>query len=259
MKSDVAPWTLVCTSEQAREGCVAIANHVILLCNSSEAVRVRSLRLEKPALLRYSYILTLVALEEAGKLFELWQAASESEQSENDKVAVDSWKDHKRKGGKAGDLCCQMLDFVSNLGDLPGADGASNETWNELQNEMTESRRHLSDVYPRFREERLRVLYVDFIDSKWTDGNSPSMRVIEAENFLLSIVARTARAYLDRTDSSFTASVRMLSRMKDRERIDAGSHEFLQLIFQQVGQFGLEGFGELKEETRSILKDMLEE
>lgn len=255
MKSDPDPMTITCTLEEAREGCAAIANHVILLCNSSEAVRLRSLRLEKPAQLRYSYILTLVALEEAGKLFELWQAAGESEQNETDKVVVNGWRDHKRKGGKAGDLCCQMLDFISNLGELPGASGAISETWSELQNDMVESKQHLSDVYPRFREERLRVLYVDFIESKWTDGNLPSMRIIETENFLLEVVARTARSYLAREGSTFSSSIDLLNRIRNREGIDKDAQEFMAMIIAQVVQFGVECTKDWRMEMRSFLDE----
>ena len=250
---------LVCTSTQARGGCTAIANHVILLCNSSESIRIRAFRLKKPALLRYSYILTLVAMEETGKLFELWQAACESEQNNKDKVAVDGWKDHERKGGKAGDLCCQMLDFVSSLGDLPGAGDTLNETWDEFRDGMTESRQHLSDVYPRFKEERMRVLYVDFIDSKWTNGDSPSMRTIEVDNFLLGAVARTARAYLDQENTSFSTPVRLLSQIKNREGTDEEGQKFLAMILAQVIQMGLESVSELEAEMRDFLNDMSED
>jgi len=238
---------LVCTLTQAREGCIAIADHVILLCNSSEAIRVRAGRLEKPTLLRYSYILTLVALEEAGKLFELWQAASESEQNHPDEVVVDGWRDHKKKGGKAGDLCCQMLEFVSNLEDH----SLDRDEWNGLRDGIAESRQHLSEIYPRFREERVLALYVDLIDSKWTAGSSPSTGTIEVDNLLLGVIARTAHTYLGLRDSRFSIPVRLLSQIKNRERSD-DTREFIEMVFSQVVLAAIESIAEHDAEVHAL-------
>jgi len=209
------------------------------LCESSgNLLKDRSKEFE-PDSLRSAFVLTILALEETGKLFRIWQTAASAEEQESNLVFVkDIFWNHQAKGGLAGDLCCQMLDYACrSLGSGPETDGRFHTHLEAL----TGARDHLKETYENFKSVRECTMYTaNDHEKSWKEIESSVEKNIEMENLLLGLVASGAEGYLEsngkfslatkglldiqkgiKSDESFAFAGRMmygLAKLSDKEK-----------------------------------------
>ena len=135
---------LRCTISDTRSLCQRTARHVTALCNSSNKILTGPAAQLSDGDLRNGFVLTLLALEETGKFFRMWQTAADAEEQKLDTVLVkDLFGNHQAKGGIAGDLCCQMLDYV--VGGLQSDSETRDDNSVPLQL-LTNARDHLKET-----------------------------------------------------------------------------------------------------------------
>jgi AbiV family abortive infection protein len=230
---------LRCGISDAREICRRTAEHVEALCESSDNLLESRSRESGPDSLRSAFVLTLLALEETGKLFRIWQTAAGAEEQRSDLVFVkDLFWNHQAKGGLAGDLCCQMLDYACRS--LESNPGTVSRFHAHLE-ALTRAKDHLKETYENFKSARECAMYTaNDQGSSWHEIESRVEKNIEMENLLLELVASGAKGYLEsdgrfslatkglldtqkgiKSDESFAFAARMvygLARLSDKER-----------------------------------------
>jgi AbiV family abortive infection protein len=151
--------------------------------------------------LRCAFVLALLALEETGKLFKVWQAGAHAEEASKERIEVqDLFADHEAKGAVAGDLCCQMLDFVWKV----GGSVAPEDKW------ATDAHTHLMEVYRDFESVREIAMYTADDDGEgWAKTADRVRSNIDAEISLLWLVSSGALAYLE-TRGHFSTATKAL-------------------------------------------------
>lgn len=187
---------LRCTISDTRSLCLRTARHVTALCSSSNKILTGPVAQLSDGDLRNGFVLTLLALEETGKLFRMWQTAANAEEQNSDTVLVkDLFGNHQAKGGLAGDLCCQMLDYV-----FRGMQSDSEtRDYNSVPMQLlADARDHLKETYQDFKVAREATMYTAHDQGKaWSDMSGKVRCSIGTENLLLMAVAGGAQAYLD--------------------------------------------------------------
>jgi len=186
---------LRCRILDARDICQRIAEHVAALCISSNDILKNISKESSNGTLRNAFVLTLLALEETGKLFRVWQAAANVEDHASDLIVRDLFSNHQAKGGLAGDLCCQMLDYTYTV---LGSDSESQNLNSVQRGMLAEARDHLKETYQDFKTIREIVMYTANDQERCWHGMSTKVgRNIGVENLLLMMVASGAQAYLE--------------------------------------------------------------
>lgn len=224
------PKPLLCSLDEAREGIQLMAIHVERLCESSGILCEESCENGNPRLLRQAAVLTLLALEETGKLFEVWQAASGVEdQGRDQRVVIPNFRDHSAKGRKVGDLCHRMIAFVRlraiqglRDGPIPGvANGISKENIDRTCRDWDD---HFNSLCQTFERERVLAMYVDHLRGSWTAESPLTWTHVEMDNQLLEFVAVVAKAYFDSGERSFSLALRALKKLEEGiEDADTGT------------------------------------
>ncbi len=220
------PRPLKCSMNEARDLCIRIAEHVDGLTDASTAI----LDAEDEGqldLLRSSYILTLMALEEIGKMADLRQAASRCDASDLAVVVeVDGFRDHDVKGRLMGDLCCQMFEYAERnlypkvLREHPELKLHEYEATKPLK----DARSQLLDLSNKFRTERLSAIYVDL-----HAGKRPSRYSVVMYNLLMGFISMMVRAYFRSGETSFVLASDALRKI-DMDTNDEQTAKFREKI-----------------------------
>ena len=207
---------LDCTLDEARSICQTISRHIVNLSNASAQVLRSSSKVHTDDALRSAYVLTLLALDETGKMFKIWQVGANAEKrGESEKVLVkELFRDHELKGGLASDLCCQMFDCAAGwLGQMMDYEepGTPNyESIKSVKGEFSKANAHLKAVYESFKSEREVTMYVSADnDKEWSKRRPSIAEAIESENLLLWLVANVASSYLN-TKGRFSLAIEAL-------------------------------------------------
>lgn len=225
---------LRCTVEEAKRFCERTAAHVSALCSSSVSVTTSPSKYLPGEHIRCAFILTLLALEETGKLFRVWQAGARAEGLKEDKIEVqDIFADHGAKGAIAGDLCCQMLDFVSESnGPAPpnrAESTASQDRWAE------DARTHLQEIYQDYESFRETAMYTAHDSGvEWSKILERVRANIVNENMLLWLVASGALAYLETSGRFSTATKALVDIQKGIQSSEA--YEFSGRMLAGMGK-----------------------
>jgi hypothetical protein len=149
-------------------------------------------------------------------MFDLWQNAAMAESSNHATLTIVDWKDHNKKGGIAGDLCCQMFGFIVKFArDLPKTSAHIDESIEKL---ALEASNHLSRVYPNFKQYREAAIYVDLNENDWASKLDVSPEIVRMDNALLALTAEVAKWYLDSRNPSFSLAVRALAMIRDGKK-----------------------------------------
>jgi hypothetical protein len=187
---------LRCNVSEARSICLRTIDHITDLCADSIHILIGAKKGEDIQLVRGAYVLTLLALEETGKLFRIWQTAAAAERQVSDQVIVSGlFGYHGMKGALAGDLCCQMLAHVART--MESNDTAQESAPNGFRSAVGEARRHLEKVYLDFSTVRETVMYIaNDGGASWNGISREVAGNIVTETVLLSIVANGAKMYL---------------------------------------------------------------
>ena len=205
---------LYCNLSEAKEFCRRTAAHVAALCDCSATISGNQAKELGDEDLRCAFVLTILALEETGKLFRVWQAAALAEEQTQNRIVVgDLFADHQTKGAVAGDLCCQMLDFVSRT---PPATSPPYGQLNVAMHEAVEdAKAHLKKIYQGFESVREIAMYTanDSGDA-WRAITKRVRDNIVVENFLLWLVARSAATYLETGGGFLTATKALIDIQK---------------------------------------------
>lgn len=203
---------LNCSLEQARVGCKEIVKHVRAMITSSKAILTATgTKPEKKSMLRSSFILNLIAYEETGKLFMMWQAAADAERRQCQTIEIESFEYHDPKGDVAGDLCCQMIDYFeskvmpalqsamveSRSGPPTIIDFAGEMLLEDFRNTLSAHKERVHRIRKYFSREREDAMYVDFRDGVWTRCDQMSDSMLRMDCMLLSTIAEVAEAFLD--------------------------------------------------------------
>jgi len=216
---------LDCSIGEAKAICQTLSNHIIDLSNASDKALAVQLPQLRTAAVRPAYVMTLLALEETGKMFKIWQTGALAEDDKSDRVYVENlFRDHKMKGGLASDLCCQMFETVSdwlqNAQRTEGPESQSNQGLSKMKEDFAKAVVHLKGVYQAYEAEREAAMYVsDDGNSRWNSRSQVVSEVIDSENLLISIVALAASSYL-RTEGSFSLAIKALLDIKKGSRSD---------------------------------------
>jgi len=195
---------LNCTLEEARRICQTISRHIGDLTDASARILLSSQKDRTKDSLRSAYVLTLLALDETGKMFKIWQIAADAEkQGEPEKILVkDLFRDHELKGGLATDLCCQMFDCaVGWLDQMMNAEAPGTHNYEAIKSvkvEFSKAIVHLKMVYQSFKSEREVAMYVSADNEReWTRRRPTISEAVTTENLLLWLVANVANSYLN--------------------------------------------------------------
>lgn len=217
---------LQCNLEEARQFCERTATHVCALCSSSVTISMSRSKYLPDGHLRCAFVHTLLALEETGKLFKVWQAGSRAEGLSEDIVEVKGlFADHGAKGAIAGDLCCQMLDFVWKASSATQPE----DRWAE------DAWRHLKEVYQDYESVREIAMYTaDDKGEKWRKIADRVRNNIESESFLLWLVASGALAYLE-TRGRFSTATKALVDIREGTE-SSESYEFSGRMLAGMGR-----------------------
>ncbi len=212
---------LECTIEEAKSICRTLTRHISNLCVASDKLMTPADDNKRNLTLRPAYVLTLLALEETGKMFKIWQVAADMERDNpSGKVQVeDLFRNHKLKGGLAGDLCCQMLDYavgaLDNLQRYKQQEDSDYESIESLKTDFSKAAAHLKEVYVSFKTEREIAMYVSADnDAQWNQRIQIVSEVIGSEEAFLWFVANMADSYL-KTEGSFNLAINALSDIRN--------------------------------------------
>lgn len=199
---------LSCSIVDTRRLCQRTADHITALCAGSNKILTGPATQLSDEDLRNGYILTLLALEETGKLFRMWQTAANAEMQNSDSVIVrDLFRNHQAKGGLAGDLCCQMLDYVVSIMQSDRESMTSNSVPMRL---LADASDHLKETYQDFKTAREAVMYTAHDEGRtWGDMSGKVRLNVGTENLLLMTVSAGARSYLE-SGGSFNLAIRGL-------------------------------------------------
>ena len=207
---------LDCTLDEARSICQTISKHIMNLSIASGRALGSSSKVHADDALRSAYILTLLALDETGKMFKIWQVGADAEKrDESERILVkDLFRNHELKGGLATDLCCQMFDCAAGwLGQMMDYEEPGTPNYENIKSvkaELSKAKAHLKAVYESFKSEREIAMYVSADNNKEWSTRRPSIaESIEAENLLLWLVANTASSYLN-TKGRFSLAIEAL-------------------------------------------------
>ena len=224
---------MCCDLAEAQKFCRRTATHIAALCSSSSIVNSNLAKKRDDDHLRCAFVLTILALEESGKLFRVWQAAAQAEERKQDRIEIeDLFADHQAKGMLAGDLRCQMLDFVIKLQTSePNQNGSADvaDRWAE------EAGAHLKGIYQDFELVRETVMYSAHDQgARWTEIAARVRGNIETENLLLWLVAGGAIAYMETGGRFSTATKALVDAQKGIQSNEA--YEFTGRMLVGVGK-----------------------
>lgn len=187
-----------------------IADHILELAHASQAVlnSIPDDSVQKGSL-RSAFILNLIAYEEAGKLFMMWQAMADAEAKSSDRIRIEDFEYHETKGDLAGDLCCQMLDFaegefekmiefVRTIGPImvPPPEPEVAQILSVLKIAVSTHKERVYRIRRHFRQEREDAMYIDFRNGDWIPPPQYSHQMLAMDCILLQIIASATNAYL---------------------------------------------------------------
>lgn len=141
--------------DASREGCMLIAANIEQLTdNATYLLQFNEDLMDR----RISWILTVHAIDEAGKLIKMMRESVNAESLGREKVTASGLRDHASKGSEAGSAGLQALDMFEGVIvrmakdlDMEGFD-------------IQRYRRHLEVIRANFTGERSRALYAVFAD-----------------------------------------------------------------------------------------------
>jgi len=224
---------LVCDFAMARIGCKMIADHILELAEASHTVLdLATKEKEAKSTLRSAYILNLIGYEEAGKLFMIWQALADAERRSLDKVRIEEFEYHDPKGDLAGDLCCQMLDFLegdimeiiesiksAGSGMTPEEEIMITRILAVFKSSVSVHKERVYRIRKRFKQEREDAMYIDFRNGGWILSPQLSSEMLAMDCILLKVVAKAANAYL-LEELPFSLATKALSDMSKNVKSD---------------------------------------
>ena len=208
-------YDLDCSIEEAKAICRTLSQHIIQLTNASS-----NLLSGKFPAIRPAYVLTLLALEESGKMFSIWQSGAKAEDEKFDRVQVQNlFRDHRMKGGLASDLCCQMFETVANwmmeLEKTGNPEMLADQSLVIMKKEFEKAIVHLKGVYQAYTIEREATMYVSHDGNiEWESRSKEISEVIDSEVFLIWFVAGIANIYLV-ANGSFSLAIKALLDIKN--------------------------------------------
>ena len=240
---------LDCSIAEAKAICRLLSQHIFELSIASSKTLSTQLPVRRSGAVRPAYVLTLLALEEAGKMFKIWQTGAKAEDDKSDRVVVESlFRDHEMKGGLASDLCCQMFETVANwVIDMQKVEDPESQNYqllSEMRRDLDKAVVHLKSVYQAYKAEREAAMYVsDDGNAGWNTRNQAVSEVIESDNFLIWVVASAANSYL-KTEGSFSLAIKALLDIRKGSQSDQAYAFYGRLMMglaQQLGEAGKRG------------------
>jgi AbiV family abortive infection protein len=234
---------LKCDLHTAREGCLAIANHVLdLIGVSGQIIMGISDSNQSKRSLKSAYILNLIALEETGKLFRLWKASAEAENSNETTISIEDFRNHEQKADIANSLLCNMLDYVSSELSSKDLDPLDRFQLKDIAQAVKNHRDRLSLILRNFISERENTMYVDYSKGKWTKEIWFSDDLLRLDCIILGVIADSAVLLLQE-GCSFSLTVKALADLKmNKESIEAS--EFIEIVRRGMEKRGLELYSE---------------
>ncbi|MCJ7464978.1 MAG: AbiV family abortive infection protein [Thermoplasmata archaeon] len=211
----MSSYDLDCSIEEAKAICQTLSQHILKLSTASGKALSTQLPTRRAGTVRPAYVLTLLALEETGQMFKIWQTGAKAEDDKTDRVLAENlFRDHEMKGGLASDLCCQMFETVANwFLDMQRTEDPKSQSYqvlSEVKEDFDKAVVHLKGVYQAYKAEREATMYVsDDGNVGWDSRSQTISEVITTENLLIWIVAFAASSYLT-TKGSFSLAIRAL-------------------------------------------------
>jgi AbiV family abortive infection protein len=228
---------LNCDLNTAREGCIAIANHILDLVGASGRIITGiSDHTQVRSSLKSAYILNLIALEEIGKLFRLWQVSAEAQNLGISIIRINDFRNHHRKASIANSLLSEMLDyFTSELSPLDT--DPSDMPPIEIARAFKSYRTWLSSVLSNFSNTRENVMYVDYSTGGWTKEIGVTYEMLFLNRIILGSIAEfTIIAIQENCPFSWTTKA-LLDIKNNEDSIEA--QEFIELMKRGIERKGI--------------------
>ncbi len=208
------------THEQAVIGCKETARHIIGLVDSSFTLIFEyynsDLGERKQEFLRSAKILELIALDEAGKLINIWQATAKAEREGSKVVVVPDPYEHFAKGPKASNTICKMVDFISTM-DAAGAFTAESQ---QSISFLKSVGANLKEMEKRFMAKRGDAMYVDFCNGDVIKPSNVNDIELMMELLFTDLLADASCKYLDRS-TDFSLATKALVDIQKEDWTDA--------------------------------------
>jgi len=202
-----------CSYDQGKLGCQLIATHILELAETSHAqLLTLTPKGSSPGVLRSVYVLNLIAYEETGKLFKMWQTLADWEKAGKKEAIIhfDQLEDHPSKGNIFGELCSRMMDFAESMMDVickainedpamtgtPEAAAVWLEICSVLRNAYSLHRDRIQVIGENFKDEREAAMNVDWRVDHWVSPKPQAYEMLLLDCFLLETISRAAKAYL---------------------------------------------------------------
>jgi len=213
---------LRCNLCDVKEGCRIISNHIFNASRSAEILLHTSNLFVNPELLRYAQIMNLIAYEELGKLFMLWQEAAKAERENYQDLEIFGFYNHPRKGEKAGELFHQMIDVFLDLIFKSSIEDEHDQESIKLANQiiveaLDRYKQHLIFVGENLKDVREFLMHTDFKDGKWTNKFENEILLISTDSNLFKSIAEFSLCYLTSGERFSTATQALMDMKESKE------------------------------------------
>ncbi len=216
---------LICNLSEVSKICKTISNHIQNAAASAYILYNTYATKNRAELLRYATILNLIAFEETGKLFMVWQEAANAERQKQSELRVVGFYHHRNKGEKAGQLFIQMVETILNhISDSFDSIKKEENTFLELlSNEIVKNvfsemlkdyRDHLTLVGDNFKEIREQFMHTDPQNDYPHTNDNMEILFIATDSFLFDTIAHFAALYLA-SGESFSLATKALFDIKE--------------------------------------------
>jgi len=185
---------------ETKPGCILIAQNIE--CYSSTAL---FLLFAGKGFRRMPYILTLLGMDEAGKVLKIIKRTIASKETDVASVVViENWYAHWSKGTEAGELgvlAVEWLGEVSKNDPFLGTDGLPKDT--EF---LTGYRAHLQKLKENYSNERNSMLYANYNEgsNSWPNPDIPELGFVLFDALLLDIFSKIVINHLSKGGTFLT-------------------------------------------------------
>lgn len=234
----------------AQKGCVLTAENIKYF--GQNALLFWFLNHSGPAC-RVSYILTLLGIDEAGKVLKILKGSIEAEAKKHQTVKVDNWFHHWAKGPEASEMALLIIEWLMGIAENEPfmVDGNGRLKDDQL---FADWRHHLRVLSKDFSSERNSMIYVDYNEGshRWHKFNSPRNAIILMDAVLLLLFADIVINHFKGGGSFLDLSAKMQS-VRDSPNLDDALSEI-----DTISGFNLRDiFREIRDSTETEDEDCL--